>query len=539
MPREPEKKVLSFSTTMRNPERIAYFLTALLDFEGSILTHDVIMNIVKKVLQLRLYRPIYVKNHTEFSTKFDNLEQIFSDEELEQIIHNSPQSHKERGFDKGWESRFDTWYKLMSEFGFCYYAKDRILIISQAGRMLISSCYDIENHQFKENIDGELISSVFLNALAKYEVGNPYKKNLNHNAPFRLLLKLLLKFVENNMTCLSVKEIPILLCWGNNDIQSLFDYIVALRVETFEATQRNFSYSNEFIYEKCLELLDSQNRDRFKMSQIMGEAVDEYIRKMRITGLISIRGAGRFIDINHNQMQKIEHILLTATNFTGVYLDDSDENRFAFYEYMSQIDTTLITPSYSATEESVKITKLREFANTYSKEQVENELRIVCFKKTSRDSLLKIIDNPLRLEFLTAIYLCQSFDNLDVVPNYKCDDEGVPTFTASGGMADIVASDRNTESYVEVTLIQNRAQTTNEMIPIERHLYENIQNSQNTKDKFSIFIAPTIHQDAIRYAQFAKNSKNLNIPYYSIEDFIHKARSSIVVSDFNDEILLV
>ncbi len=34
------------------------------------------------------------------------------------------------------------------------------------------------------------------------------------------------------------------------------------------------------------------------MSQI-NEAVDEYIRKMRITGLISLRGNGRFIDIKY------------------------------------------------------------------------------------------------------------------------------------------------------------------------------------------------------------------------------------------------
>ncbi len=41
------------------------------------------------------------------------------------------------GFEHGWESRFDTWYKLMCEFGFCYYAKYEKILISDSAKMLI------------------------------------------------------------------------------------------------------------------------------------------------------------------------------------------------------------------------------------------------------------------------------------------------------------------------------------------------------------------------------------------------------------------
>ena len=39
-------KPLSFSTTMRNPDRIALFLNQILPFENHILTDDIIMNII-------------------------------------------------------------------------------------------------------------------------------------------------------------------------------------------------------------------------------------------------------------------------------------------------------------------------------------------------------------------------------------------------------------------------------------------------------------------------------------------------------------
>ena len=72
-----------------------------------------------------------------------------------------------------------------------------------------------------------------------------------------------------------------------------------------------YSYSDEYMYEICLELLGAteEQRNRFKLSQICGEAVDEYIRKMRTTGIISLRGNGRFIDYNVWEVEKIDYIL--------------------------------------------------------------------------------------------------------------------------------------------------------------------------------------------------------------------------------------
>ncbi len=125
MTKKPARKILSFSTTMRNPKRIGQFLAVLGKFENQILQSSTIMQIVKSVLAHRLYRPTSLNQNKELKEKFDSNEYIFSDEELERIIEISPQQHKEMGFEHGWESRFDTWYKLMCEFGFCYYENMR------------------------------------------------------------------------------------------------------------------------------------------------------------------------------------------------------------------------------------------------------------------------------------------------------------------------------------------------------------------------------------------------------------------------------
>lgn len=534
-----QRKILSFSTTMRNPSRMGHFLTILEKFENKTLNHDTIIQIIKLVLNFRLYRPNIINANLELKQQFDSNEYIFSDNELERIIELAPQNHKEKGYDKGWESRFDTWYKLMSEFGFCYYAKNKKILISKSAKMLISAYYDRHTWEFKDDVDDSIVGAVFLNVLAKYEVGNPYKKNLNHTIPFRLLLQLLVKLKLSNESPLHIKEIPILLCWHNNDVNKLYEYINKIRQEIYAISHITQGYSDEFIYEKCLTLLDSDNKKRFKMNQIMNEAVDEYIRKMRITGLISLRGNGRYIDFNTNENEKIEYIINLKTYFKCNYLDDSDINKFEYYKYMANIDINLINISYSYTNDDIKIKKLKELACLYNKSDIKNELLITCNKKASTDNLLKLIDRPLRLEFLIAIFLVQHFADLFVLPNYKSDDEGLPIFTASGGKADIIAYDTVCESYIEVSLIKDRKQTTLEMIPIARHLQEYIKSSINNKTKFSIFVAPNIHPDSIDYAKYSKHKKHINIPYYAINDFINKVETSKELLNLNDETLLV
>ena len=95
---------------MRNPDRIADFLNCLLPYEGMTLTNELIDKVVRKVIREKLYRPNYISRVPGLKEIYASDDEQFDEEQLDEIIAGSPQQHKEAGFDKGWPSRFDTWY---------------------------------------------------------------------------------------------------------------------------------------------------------------------------------------------------------------------------------------------------------------------------------------------------------------------------------------------------------------------------------------------------------------------------------------------
>lgn len=493
-------KPLSFSTTIRNPERIPNFLRCILPFEGELLTSKVIHEVVKNIIREKVYIPTYA------GMLGKSLEDwIYTDEQLELIINKSPQKHEEKGFKFGWDSRFDTCYKIMKEFGFIKYAMGNPIVITDTGHMLVDAYIEEPRNEKK-------IQKVFLNALMKYQTNNPLRKNLNENVPLPLLLKVI-KYLHEDQDeknkGIARHELPILICWRDNDAYSVYRYIKEKRKAV------GFNCSNEFIYELCLNILGSNNRNYFKMKKICYESVDEYIRKMRMSGLISLRGNGRFLDINSFEKDSAEYVIDNYMEYPK--FEEEDE----YIDYMGTIDTKIlqIEDEVSIDFSDVRKKTLYKYANKMSKELVEEELRIVCDKRESKHKVLRYINAPTRLEFLTSIALVQNFEGLDVNPNYPVDDEGIPTFTAAGGCADIECYDSDYDCYFEVSLMRGRnAQVNNEIIPISRHLKE--AKEKRRQESFSVFVAPTIHEDTEEAADWQKIKNNVDILVYNIDRFI-------------------
>lgn len=505
--RAAEYKPLSFSTTMRNPARIADFLTCILPFEGQLLNNEIIYKVAAALIKKKLYQPVYI-TRTPALKMVLNEERDFTYSEVDEIMINSPQNHKEAGFEKGWPSRFDTWYKLAMEFGFVFYKMNAPIEISTTGHMLI----DAHN---ETPINDEKIKNVFLNSLIKYQTNNPFRKNANDNSPLVLLLqviKLLKDDPEENDAGVFRSELSLIICWPNRNAFSLYQKIKQLR------SKYKYTYGNEIIYEICLELLGAttNQRNRFKIEQITGEALDEFIRKMRITGIVSLRGNGRFIDFNTFELEKIEYILNNYVDYKNY------ATKQEYFRYIGTIDTNIASVAQSVDEEAVsdiRIATLNRWAQEYSKEDIINELKIVCGRGESHNDILKIIDKPTRLEFLTSIALKQHFIGLTVQPNYHIDDEGLPTFTASGGKADIECYDTDCNSLVEVTLMCARNQATNELPAITRHLREAIEQNPNTTI-FSVLVAPSIHDDSKYMAEFSKHRHGVDILTLTMNEFI-------------------
>lgn len=516
--RQAEYKPLSFSTTMRNPSRIADFLNCILPFEGQVLTNDIINQVAAILIKKKLYRPVYIGQVPRLKSVLND-ERDFTNDEVDEIILNSPQNHKEAGFDKGWPSRFDTWYKLSMEFGFIYYEMNAPICVSTTGHMLV----DAHN---ENPTNDEKIKNVFLNALVKYQTNNPFRKNANANSPLVLLLqviKLLKDDPEENDAGVFRSELSLIICWPNSDANAVFRKIKEVR------QQYRYSYGDEVIYDICLDLLGAsdEQRNRFKINQITGEAVDEFIRKMRITGVVSLRGNGRFLDFNSFESDKIDYIL---NNYSTQPIFTSKRE---FYDYISAIDAEIISREQrieTTTLDDLRIQTMTQWANDYSKEDIINELNIVCGRGESHNPVLRIIDKPTRLEFLSSIALKQNFEGLVVKPNYHIDDEGLPTFTAAGGLADIECFDTDCNPLVEVTLMCARNQATNEMPAITRHLQEAIEKYP-TKTMFSVLVAPSIHADTIYMAGFSKHQYGVDILTLTISEFIEKISCKMHISE--------
>lgn len=184
--------------------------------------------------------------------------------------------------------------------------------------------------------------------------------------------------------------------------------------------------------------------------------------------------------------------------------------------------------SVPADTTDLRRSSLMRFAAEYSKEVIYSELHKVCTKTASSDFMLKLLPGPVRLEFLTSIAMVQNFENLNVIPNYTIDDEGLPTNTASGGKADIICFDEEYQSLIEVTLMCGRQdQVNNEIVPIRRHLLEEKKNQEKT---FSVFVAPVIHEDAKQIAEWYKFKEDLDIVAYDMDEFVDKIKEEDKIS---------
>ena len=517
-----KRKPLSFNTTLRNPDRIAGFLSVLCNYEGKILTNEIIKDICCDVLIEKLYKPNAVKSNPDWYRIYESDNLCYTRQQALAIMEASPQKHKEAGYDYGWPSRFDTWYKLIMEFGLCFYAIGVPVEISPLGKDLVTAYKE-------EPVNDDVIQNVFLNAMAKFQTSTPFRKNVNENVPLLLLLnvlKLLKEDSEENGAGVFRKEISFFLCWPNNDASELYQYIKSFRA------RYGYNYSDEFIYEKCLEMfLDDKNssidslRKYIKMSKLLVESTDEYIRKMRITGVVSLRGNGRFLDFNTFEMDKVNYLL---DNYGKcVYYKDKHE----FYKFIQEKDSNLFTVEEVVADDLTQLKQrvLQKYANEYTEEKIVEELELT-YKGASRDEMLKFIDAPARLEFLAAVALVKYFKGISVIPNYAVDDEGLPRFTARGGIADIECHRNNCYGLIEVTLMTGAAQQTeHEMTSISDHLKTATDNSEEYT--FALFVAPILQERALDYMDYMndrklRHNKSAGIIAMKICDMIPKFKAA-------------
>jgi len=451
---QPKYKPLLFTTTMRNPMRMKALLNVLKQYNGQLLTDGLSIEIMGVIISYGLYRPTKaVTNSIEekwgakkISEKSQIGIKVLDQQEIRHLLIHNPQKHKEAGFKRGWPSRFATIFDFAKELGFIYYEVGALIEFSSIGLRLADSVeINIDNDFIiYSEPNPEVEQQAFRNTLAKSQRCNPFVRVLNENVPLILLLDVIKKINNDdnyNNVGIAIHEIPLILFWKNNDSEELYQRIKLLR------KQYGYSPTWEIIIDICINEIMGGEYKEFEPKTIMLDYTDEFIRKMRLTGLISIRGGGRFIDINYNELEKVNYILENYSDYPKFITGRE------YFNYMSEVDENLI--SFTAIETTIEQNNslLNRWTNIYNWEKIKAELNILNRKGITKDDTLKYLANPIRLEFLTSLAIKSKFPHITVIPNYPCDDEGIPTSTAGGGRGDIECiEDESNGILVEVTM---------------------------------------------------------------------------------------
>ena len=492
-------------------------LYILNQFEGRILDDELATEICAETIRYGLYRPMKklasVQQKWQTSDQGEFSEELLTDQEVELMIRNNPQSHKEAGFAKGWPSRFATIFDLTKELGLAWYKPGEPIVISSLAHHLLKSIEvdinEAENYVSYEVVQPEYEQQVFLQAFAKSQRRNPFVRVLNDNVPLILLLQTIRRLnadpAQNGCGILR-RELPLLIFWKNNDADALYRRIVELRRE------HRYDASDEVIIDICIDEIMEGCFKEFKPKSIMDEYPDEFIRKMRMTGLFSLRGAGRFIDINRNENATVDYILQHYSSYSH-YTDERE-----YFDYMAELDANLVHMTAQPIRVNNSERLLDEWLTVYSWSIIKNELSNLSARRNSTDSVLKLLNAPSRLEFLTALAIKSKMPDVRVVPNYCCDDTGLPTSTAGGNKGDIECYERQNGVLVEVTMATGRTQTMMEVWPIERHLDE----FQRERKAQCIFVAPSIFSDSQRQIEFVtfQSHGKKKIRAFAIDDLI-------------------
>ena len=515
--RKSEYKPLLFTTTVRNPTRVKSLLYILKQYDKKILTDDLAQEIMGNLIKYGLYRPTKglteeIKRKLKGTKPGEFANELLANEEVESLIEQNPQNHKEAGFSKGWASRFATVFDFTKELGFVYFWQNEKIEFSKIG-LRLADVYKInitDNNILVTEEHPEFEQQAFLHAFTKYQRKNPFVRVLNDNIPMILLIEVIQKLNANsnfNDAGISKLELPLIIFWKDNNSQALYERIKKLREDY------GYQPSWEIIIDICINEIMNGNFKEFKPKSIMNEYPDEFIRKMRITGLFSFRGGGRFIDINKKEIDTIEYILKNYSTYK-IYQHEKD-----YFNYMAKVDKKLLTFENKklSTKENNKL--LDKWVEYFDWNTLKQELKILEKKSTSKNDILKYLSNPIRLEFLISISIKSRYPHIKVIPNYPCDDEGIPTSTAGGkgNQGDIECFENHEGILIEVTMSEGRTQTMMEIWPITRHLEEFKKKSNNP---ICYFIAPSIFKDSERQIKFVEQEDNMLIIPKTINSFI-------------------
>jgi len=476
---KPQFKQMALETAIRNPERYKDILAAIYQFQNRTLNDGTLLELVT-----HLYREGIVT--TLAGSGFSNLS---IDEQKAKVRIVNETRRADGGFPSGYASRFWTYVRTLSEFGFVYAEYGEPLLISEVGQKLI-----------QEKIDDQI---AFATQAAIFNRKSPFCNVSNDYNYFRFIISVL-KRLHSLGRGLSYHEFVLSLFSKNGDPE-----------EFIEEITRNSFYNDEILYKYIIHFHGTHN----KQQTILKDYPDAVLRMLKITGFISIQYSSRIkIFINHEKLALIDEIFSRDYYFS----ETQKTNKKLYFAQYSLYSLALlkITENWTADKGEDVHRKLKLVIDNYSLNLAKIKDILENFQK-NKDKQFKYVPDPLKLEFYLSIllYLVYGQDHI-VAPNFKTDSLGMPISHAPGNKGDIYVFSDYINWLIEVTLIRNKQQQfNNETTSVIRHIQE------DKREKFLSFVAPFIHEDTRTFfdheiIRMIMEDKKVFIKTYEIQEFI-------------------
>lgn len=551
------KKPWSITTTLRNPERLRSFLKVVVQIEGEVWNQETQIKYQILLIKERLYGFGNKQFYNGLKNKQVNLiEDISKNITFKQAKEIFQTKKYEDPAMRGRQS-----LNPLKKIGLVV-LKDKILIITSLGKLLLKKDYDL----------GE----IFFKSFIKWQIPNPdstdYKKIDGYDIkPFIGVLHLINQVNEKAKKSkmkskgLSKQEFslftPILINYKNIETQA--DRIIELRrLQKGKNKKDKKIIFDKYQYSILENFLETKNKKSIKkLIKNLSDYGDNAIRYFRLTRFLYIRGGGYYIDLEPRRMIEINNLLrFDKAKSLGF------NNKESYLDYISDISQPILP--WETIESFKKISnKLIKEINQYeSKLKVndikfnkkiikidldsnENEFKkhindlrlyrrelqeIEIYQKSQNISQiieyiekLKTIhtydDKPILLEKLITLGLTALNDAKSIKPNYPVGDDNEPTFTAPANVPDIECYYEHFNTICEVTMLTSRNQWYNEGQPVMRHLRD-FEDKNNLKNTYCLFIAPKIHRDTLNTFWFAikyeyEGKKQFILPF-TINNFI-------------------
>jgi len=525
----PGFKVFSISTTIRNPRRNTEFLEVLKEFDDKDLSVEVKDEIYYELIRRGIYK--FTKLDSIIKEKYkDGI--ILSDAEIKRIINDNPQK-------TGDEGRVMTQIRALKDTG--------LVSLKGNSRKLLH----LKITKLGESlINGEDSENVYTKAMIGLHAKNPQRTTIYNKArPFLntlFVIDELNKHYENEKGLLWHEFAIFVLSMKDCDYKKVVNRIIEYR-EKF-GNKVSQPYLEEYLY-------DVVGVNRIQFRSILKDYADDVFRKFDMTGLLVASGFGENLYIRYNDYNKskVKSILEEYKNYEFKEFSSDEEyfnylsNIYLPWEQSEEVKKELVLSKSSLLGVSIdendsldkQLSKLDNIHNKrifdssverYDMPLIKEELLMLGKNKDER-SRFNDIPEPVRLEWLIALATAKIYGAEYVKPNLSLDERGIPKSFASGGMADIEFITDEIYCLIEVTLQQDyKQQLNNETTSISDHLKQLITE----KEKFSLLIAPRIHDRVAEFFKFITMVERLMVVGLTIEYYVNMIETNPTIERFKN-----